>query len=216
MTMLIESLVGKLGGSWIYAGIKALILRFRPSKIPRRNAPRNFFECFGPGTSKEFVVSSIGAPNRKIESLWLYQFTDALAQFDFREDGSAQSVALALTNDSPSSGFALPTVGTPLGKLKFDEFVGERDGKFSHRSSLRTWELLYSVKFPPHWASNFYTFGALAVLAPGVLRESSFDTSVAEQSARMAAKGVLVNWVGISDSSEELSFDWSIALAAAV
>jgi hypothetical protein len=174
-----------------------------------------FFEHFGPGVCKEFVASSIGAPHRQIESLWLYQFSDALAQFDFRENGSAQSVALALTNDSPSSGFDLPAIGTPLGRLTLDAFTTERDGKLSYRSSLRTWELLYTVKFPPRWASNYYTLGALSLLAPGVLRESTFNTTIAEQTPRVAARGVLVNWVGISDTSEELWFEWSIALPAA-
>ena len=215
MIGLIESFLGKLSGSALSAGIDSLARRFRPVKISRPKAPRNFFEHFGPGVSKEFVASSIGAPHRQIESFWLYQFSDALAQFDFRENGSAQSVALALTNNSPSSGFDLPTIGTPLGKLTLDEFTTERDGKFSYRSSMRTWELLYTVRFPPHWVSNYYTFGALSLLAPGALRESTFDTKVAEQTPRVAAKGVLVNWVGISDTSEELWFEWSIALPAA-
>jgi hypothetical protein len=215
MTGLIESMFGKLGGSALWAGIDFLWRRFRPIKILRPKAPRNFFEHFGPGVSKEFVASSIGAPHRQIESLWLYQFSDALAQFDFRESGSAKSVALALTSNSPGSGFDLPTIDTPLGKLTFDEFITERDGKFTQRSSLRTWELLYTVSFPPHWTSNYYTFGALSLLVPGVLRESSCEVRVAEKAPRVAAKGVLVNWVGISDSPEELWFDWSIAMPAA-
>ncbi|WP_152670147.1 hypothetical protein [Lysobacter capsici] len=216
MTGLIESIFGKLGGSALSSGIKYIFRLFRPTKISRPRAPRNFFEHFGPGVSKDFVTRSIGAPHRQSQSLWLYQFADALAQFDFREDGSARSVALALTNNSPKSGFSLPTIGTPLGKLKLDAFATELEGKLSYRSSIRTWELLYTVKFPPHWASNYYTFGALSLLAPGVLLESLFDTNLADRTPRVASKGVLVNWVGISDTSEELWFEWSIALPAAL
>jgi hypothetical protein len=215
MIGLIESILGKLGGSALSTGISSLVRWLKPAKISRPKTPRNFFEHFGPGVSKDFVTSSIGAPHRQIESLWLYQFADGLAQFDFPDSGGARSVALALTETSPNSGFALSAVGIPLGKLTLDAFITERDGKLSYRSSLRSWELLYTVKFPPHWASNYYTFGALSLLAPGVLQESSFDTKVAERTPRLAAKGVLVNWVGISDTSEELWFEWSIALPAA-
>lgn len=211
---LIESILGKLGGSALSAGVSSLVRRFRPTKIPDQKAPRNFFDHFGPGVSKEFVKSHIGAPHRQSQSLWLYQFSDALAQFDFRGSDAARSVALALTNNSPASGFDLPMIGVPLGKLTLDSFAIEGDGQFSYRSSLRTWELLYCVKFPPHWASNYHTFGALSLLAPGALKESIFDTSVAEKTPELAAKDVLVNWIGISDSSEELWFEWSIAMPA--
>lgn len=216
MIGLIESILGKLSGSALSSGIGHVFRLFRPTNISRPKAPRNFFEHFGPGVSKEFVTRSIGAPHRQAQSLWLYQFADALAQFDFREDGSARSVALALTNNSPKSGFNLPTIGTPLGKLKLDAFSTELEGKMSYRSSMRTWELLYTVRFPPHWVSNYYTFGALSLLAPGVLRESSFDTNLAGRTPRLASKGTLVNWVGISDTPEELWFEWSIALPASL
>lgn len=214
MIGIIESILGRLGGSAFAAGVESLIRKFSPVKIVGQKVPRNFFDYFGPGVSKEFVVSKVGAPHRQIESLWLYQFSDALAQFDFRDGSGAKSVALALVNDSPKVGFDLPLIGASLGKLTFDSFAGEKEGEFSYRSSLRTWELLYSRKFPPQWASNYYTFGALSLLAPGVFRESSFDTKIAEHDPHAAAQGVLVNWLGISDTSEELWFDWSIAFPA--
>ena len=214
MIGLIEAAIGRLGGSAIVAGITSLIRKLQPTKISWQRAPRNFFEHFGPGVSKDFVRSKIGAPHRQSESTWLYQFSDALAQFDFSGGESARSVTLALTVGSPEAGFYLPVVEPPLGKLTLDYFSADLDGKFLYRSSLRTWELLYCVKFPPHWASNYYTFGALSLLAPFSFRESSFDTQMAERTPRLAAKGALVNWVGISDTSEELWFDWSIAVPA--
>ena len=214
MITLIESMLAKLGGSAIVGDINSLIRRFRPTNITGQNAPRNFFEHFGPGVSKEFVKSKIGAPHRQSGPVWVYQFSDALAQFEFTESDSARSVALALTNDSPTSGFNLPMIGIPLGKLTFDLFTTEKDGRFFYRSSMRSWELMYCVKFPPHWVSNHYTFGALSLLAPGSLKESIFDAATAERTPRVAARGVLVNWVGISESSEELWFDWSIAMPA--
>ncbi|MGM8228630.1 hypothetical protein ACSV5M_18760 [Cellvibrio sp. ARAG 10.3] len=72
----------------------------------------------------------------------------------------------------------------------------------------------YHVQFPPYWATNFYTFGALSLLNPFSLKESSFNTEEAERTPRAAAKGALVNWVGISSTPEELWFDWSIAISA--
>ena len=210
----IEAIIGRLGGSAIVAGVSSLIRKFSPTRISGQTAPRNFFEHFGPGVSKEFVESKIGPPHRQIESIWLYQFADALAQFDFSGGESARSVALALTVGSPAAGFVLPAVEVPLGKLTLGHFSADLDGKFLYRSTLRTWELLYCVKYPPHWASNYYTFGALSLLAPFSFMESSFDTQLAERTPRLAAKGALVNWVGISDTSEELWFDWSIAVPA--
>lgn len=214
MVGLIESMLARLGGTAIAAAFGSVVRRFRPSRISGQNAPRNFFEHFGPGVSKEFVKSKVGPPHRQVGALWLYQFSDALAQFDFASGDSACSVALALTNSSPSAGFDLPMIGAPLGKLTFDSFTAEKEGGFSYRSSLRTWELLYRVKFPPHWASNYHTFGALSLQVPGVLRESLFDTATAQRSPRLAARGILINWVGISDSPEELWFEWSIAMPA--
>jgi hypothetical protein len=211
---LIESIIGKLGGTALVAVIKSIIEKFKPTKIEEQKAPINFFEYFGPNVSKEFVKSKIGAPHRQTGSVWSYHFSDALAQFEFSENDSARSVALALTYNSPASGFDLPLVGIPLGKLTLDHFVMERDGKLSYRSSLRTWELLYHVQFPPHWTTNYYTFGALSLLTPFSLKESSFNTEEAERTPRVAAKGALVNWVGISNTPEELWFDWSIAIPA--
>jgi hypothetical protein len=214
MITFIETILARLGGSAIVTGIGALINRFRPIKITGQRAPRNFFDHFGPGSSKEFVKSKLGAPHRQSESFWFYQFSDALAQFDFSGGESARSVALALTVGSPSSGFDLPMIGVPIGKLTLDHFAADVDGKFVYRSSLRTWELIYCVKFPPHWASNYYTFGALSLLVPFSFKESSFDTQLAQRTPHLAAKGTLVNWVGISDTSEEMWFDWSIAVPA--
>lgn len=209
-----ETLFGRLGGSAVTAGVGALVHKFRPTRISGQKAPRNFFEYFGPGVSKDFVKSKIGAPHRQVEGMWSYQFTDALAHFDFSEGDSASSVALALVNSSPAAGFELPMLGVPLGKLNFDFFSPDDEGRFVYRSTLRTWELLYHVKFPPHWASNYYTFGALSLLAPFGIRESLFDTKIAEATPDTAAKGVMVNWVGISSSSDEMWFDWSIAVPA--
>lgn len=211
----IETVLGRLGGSALLSGFNSLILFFRPKKISRSKAPRNFFEHFGPGVTQSFVTNSIGAPHRQYESFWLYQFVDALAQFDFHPNGSARSVALALTNDSPRAGFPIPAVEVPLGKLTFDSLTNYEDGKFCYRNTIRTWELLYHVKFLPSWASNYYTFGALCVQAPGVLSEPEFDFNIARLSPRIAAKGTRINWVGVSDTSDELWFDWSIAMPIA-
>lgn len=208
----IEGILLKLAESATVAIIKSWFYKLWPTRIAGQNAPRNFFEYFGPGVSKEFVTSKVGAPHRQIGSLWLYRFADALAQFDFTGGDSARSVALALTDSSPSAGFDLPTIGTPLGKLTLDSFSTEQDGEFIYRKSSNTWELLYCTKFSPHWASNYYTFGALSLKAPGVLRESTFQTSIAEQNPDKAVKGVLVNWIGISETSDDLWFEWSIAM----
>ena len=212
MRNLIESFIGKLGGTAVIAAIKAIAEKYKPTKIADQKAPRNFFEHFGPNVSMEFVKSKIGAPHRQTESVWSYHFSDALAQFEFSENGSARSVALALTVNSPASGFDLPFLGVPLGKLTLGHFVMEREGKLSYRSSLKTWELLYQVQFPPHWATNYYTFGALSLLTPFSLKESLFNTEEAQRTPRVAAKGALVNWVGISNTPEEIWFDWSIAI----
>ena len=139
MKNLIESIIGKLGWTAIAAAIKSILYKFKRTKISEQKAPINFFDNFGPNISKGFVKSKIGAPYRQTESVWLYRFSDALAQFEFSENGSARSVALALTVNSPASGFNLPLVGIPLGKLTLDHFIMEHEGKLSYRSSLRTW-----------------------------------------------------------------------------
>lgn len=210
--MIFETLATRLGGSAFLAGVKYLYDRLVPHRIKAKKTPRNFFEHIGPGVSKEFVVASLGPPHRQCEEMWQYNFGDALAQIEFYVDGAARSVALAITNDSPKQGFKLPTLEVPLGKLTFNEFLVCPEGHFRYRSTLRTCELLYEVKFPPSWTSNHYTFGALCVLTPGALAESAFNTQLAESNASSAAKDVRVNWIGLSNSSEELWFDWSIAL----
>ncbi|GAB2521393.1 hypothetical protein [Lysobacter humi (ex Lee et al. 2017)] len=215
MAGLLESIIARLGSTALSAVGSYLRARFKPRRLDRPAAPRDFFEHFGPGVPQERVRELLGAPHRQLERHWGYVFKDALAQFEMDGAGVVESVALALTATSPKTGFPIPGLGIALGKLSLDHFASDIDGKFQLRESGRTWELVYQTQLPPSLTRAHYTFGTLSVLTPGELDESIFSVETARKSARLASKGVRVNWVGISRSPEELWFEWSLALPIA-
>ncbi len=163
----------------------------------------------------EFVREQLGTPSTRIDltpgKVWAYRFSDSVVQVEFGDDDCVKTLVLALTEDSPKRGFALP-FSAPLGQLTFDDLTPDQDGKLRYRSSLRTWELLFETRGIPHQISNYVTYGALVPLWPGRLADTSFDTSAARLAPRLAAKGVRINWVGVSRDDEEIWFDWQFAL----
>ena len=99
----------------------------------------------------------------------------------------------------------------PLGKITLAEAM-EDGGEFRFRSTLRTEELLFNSRIGPPGAWKHYTFGVLRPLASGMLAEGEFEWDYENKKLISKPENILVNWVGISESSKELWFDWSVAL----
>ncbi|MDP1663746.1 MAG: hypothetical protein Q8L79_01365 [Methylobacter sp.] len=173
--------------------------------------PKNLLEHLRPGVPRERVAEILGQAHKVCGRTWWYCCPSALVQIEFYDDGGASSVAIALTIGSPDSGFILPMHSTTLGKITLSE-VMEDEGEFRFRSTLRTEELLFQTRIGPPGAWKYYTFGVLRPLASGALAEGEFEWNYENQRLLSSPESVRINWVGISESSEELWFDWSIAL----
>lgn len=173
--------------------------------------PSNLLEHLRPGVPRERVAEILGPAHRVCGGTWWYCCPSALVQIEFYDDGGASTVAIALTIGSPESGFNLPMHSTALGKISLAE-VMEDDGEFRFRSTRRTEELLFHTRIGPPDAWRYYTFGILRPLASGSLAEGEFEWDYENKRLLSNPESVRINWVGISESSEELWFDWSVAL----
>jgi len=173
--------------------------------------PSDLLEHIRPGVSSERVRDVLGAAHKIYDNTWWYRCPEALIQIEFSERAGASSVVLALTLGAPSSWFIIPMFGRPLGSLSLAD-VFEEDGKFRYRSTLRTEELLFETRIGPPGAEKNYTFGVLRPLAPGSLADVNFDWDYNKKELRSDPRSVIFNWIGLSESTEELWFDWSLAL----
>ncbi|WP_211471558.1 hypothetical protein [Collimonas humicola] len=195
---------------WIERSEESPIPSARRPAIKDEHAPHNLFSHITPGVSQEYVRGVLGPPHRVYATTWSYRFVDALVQIEFRDGGGAKSVATGLTIDSPSSGFDVPMLGKPLGMLSMKDAV-EEQGELEYRSSLRTEEIICQTLIGPTGVWKYYTFGALWPLAPGCLAESSFTWNHEQGKLDCEQNDVRVNWLAISDSADEIWFDWGLA-----
>jgi hypothetical protein len=193
------------------SSVVELIRRYLPTKIIN-SVPYDILNKIEPSSSKEKVQEILGAPHRIISNMWLYRFRKALIQVEFYENGAVKTVALALTIHSPKRGFVVPMHSKPLGQIAFSDF-GLELSRLRHRSSLRTSELLLETRAGPPGAWVNFTFGSLSPLARGMLADANIPHVVDGVDFSKAAK-LRINWVGISESSEEVYFEWSLAIPA--
>ncbi len=184
----------------------------RPS-IETEKAPQNVFEHLQPGASKDRVREVLGSPHRTAGETWGYRFRDAMIQIEFWDSGSAKSVALALTIHSPKAGFKVPMIERPLGQLTLEDAMSE-SGEIEYRSTLRTEELLWKARIGATGAWLNYTFGALCPLAAGYLADVSFRWHREANRLITRPADVKINWMAVSDSIDEVWFEWSLGLPA--
>lgn len=163
------------------------------------------------GVPRERVRDVLGSAHKVVSNVWWYRCHEAMIQVEFYKDSGAQSVALALTLGSPASGFVVPGFGKALGSMRLADVLSD-DAPLRFRSSLRTEELLVETRVGPTGAWKNFTFGVLRPLAPGSLMDVEFDWDYETQALRSKPSEVLINWVGISESIEEVWFDWSVAV----
>jgi hypothetical protein len=185
---------------------------FRPS-VETSKAPKNIFDHIQPSASKDRVKEVLGSPHRMVGDAWGYRFKDAMVQIEFWDSGSAKSVALALTIYSSKAGFRLPMIDQPLGVLTLEDAMNDQ-GDLEYRSSLRTEEVLWKTRIGATGAWLNYTFGSLLPLAPGYLAETSFQWDHESKQLITSPADVKINWIAISDSMEEVWFDWSLGIPA--
>jgi hypothetical protein len=183
---------------------------FRPS-LETQKAPQNIFEHLQPSTSKDRIKEVFGSPHRVSDDTWCYRFKDAMVQVEFWDSGAAKSVALALTSYSPKAGFPIPMIDQPLGQLTLEDVMCNQ-GNFEFRSSLRTEEVLWKTRIGAPGAWFNYTFGALSPLTPGYLAGVSFQWDYESEQLITHPAGVKINWIAISDSMDEVWFDWALGL----
>jgi hypothetical protein len=79
-----------------------------------------------------------------------------------------------------------------------------------YRDSLRHQEVLVEVRLGPPGAWSNWTFGAMMAVGSRALHESYFEWDHEAGHLKTALSLVLVNWVAVSDSTDEVYFDWSM------
>lgn len=162
------------------------------------------------GCPKERVQDILGLPVKTLDGMWLYRFRNALIQIEFDSSFSTQSVILANTIYTSKKGFDLIWFDECLGDITFGHVDESLEG-LQHRSSMRTAEIYLQTVIGPPGAVVNWSFGALKPLTPGILAD--VDIPDIEQHFRKdGSANIRINWVGYSIHSDELFFEWSLAI----
>jgi hypothetical protein len=203
------SFVGKAAGSLVGPAGKYAIAKFRRPSIRLQRAPQNLLDYLKPSVSQDRVRELLGPPHQVVDDYWFYRFSDALVQTQFWPQGGAKTIALGLVGKRAEHRFPVPICQKPFGQLSIAD-VREEGDTFRYRSSLRHQEMLVEARLGPPGAWINWTFGAMMAVGSRALHESYFDWDYQAERLRTNPSLVLINWVAVSDSSEEVYFDWSI------
>lgn len=209
---MLEALTGFFGkalGSLVGPLWKYLLATFRRPTIRLAKAPRNILDHLKPSSSQEHVRAVLGAPHQVVEQHWFYRFADALVQIEFWQGGGAKSIALGLVGKGKERRFPVPICTKPLGQLSISDVRQEQD-TLRYRDSLRHQEVLVEARLGPTGAWSNWTFGAMMAVGSQALHESRFEWDREGNRLTTDPSMVLVNWVAISNSNDEVYFDWSM------
>lgn len=202
--------LGKLAGALVKPSWNYCSKIIRRPKISLSKAPKNLLDHLKPLASKERVQELLGAPHQVAGDAWHYHFSDVLIQVEYWPGAGAKSVALGLIGDSKAHQFPVPICSKPLGQLSLAD-VCSAQGMWRYRNSLRHEEILVEIPFGPVGALSYWTFGAMMAVGASALYESCFEWDSSFQVLKSSASGVLINWIAISNCSDEVYFDWSIS-----
>ncbi|MFN7570175.1 MAG: hypothetical protein ACK5TK_01780 [Betaproteobacteria bacterium] len=203
------SFFGKAAGSLVGPAWKYAVAKFRRPSIRLPRAPRNLLDHLKPSASQERVRELLGPPHQVVDDYWFYRFSDALVQFQFWPQGGAKTIALGLVGKRSEHRFPVPICQKPLGQLSIADVREEQD-TLRYRSSLRHQEMLVEARLGPPGAWANWTFGATMAVGSRALHESYFEWDSEAERLKTDASLILVNWVAVSNSSEEVYFDWSM------
>lgn len=203
------SFIGKAAGSLIGPAWKYVIAKFRRPSIRLQKAPRNLLEHLKPSASQDRVRELLGPPHQLVNEYWFYRFSDALIQVQFWRQGGAKTIALGLVGKRAEHRFPVPICEKPLGQLSIAD-VREDQDTLRYRDSLRHQEMLVEARLGPPGAWSNWTFGAMMAVGSRSLHESYFDWDSHNEHLKTDPSLVLINWVAVSNSSEEVYFDWSM------
>ena len=209
---MIEALAGFLGkalGSFAGPVWAYFVDKFRRPDVKLKKAPRNLLDHIKPTASPDHVRSILGPPHQISGENWAYRFADLIVQLEFWPGSGAKSVAVGLTGRSKQERFPIPGCSKPLGVLSIADAY-EEISSIRYRNSLRHEDILVSGRIGPPGAWQAWTFGATRALAARALHESYFEWDHAREQLITPASMVLVNWVAVSSSDDEVWFDWSI------
>ena len=200
-----KTLGGFVGPLWRY-----LVATFRRPSIRLTKAPRNLLEHLKPAASQDHVRALLGSARQVVEQYWFYRFADALVQIEFWEGSGAKAIALGLVGKRKEHRFPVPGCEKALGQLSIADVRCE-GSTLRYRHSLRHQEVVVEVRLGPTGAWSNWTFGAMMAIGSQALHESYFEWDAEADRLRTDASFVLVNWVAVSDSADEVYFDWSMS-----
>lgn len=176
-------------------------------KIKLKKAPKNVFEYIKPTSSKGRVKDLLGAPHNVLESKWCYEFLDAAIQIDFNDDSGAKYIVLGLQGIKKNYHFSIPMFEKPLGKLTLADVL-EEEGNLEYFQGLRSEELVFTTRIgPPGYWKQFH-FGVLWPLYGASVYESGFEWDHEDNKLKTPPENILINWVGISQGSDDVCFEW--------
>lgn len=205
----LAAFIGKTLGSLVVPAWKYFSLIFRRPNLRLSKAPRNVLEHLKPSASQDHVRAVLGPEYQVIGQHWFYHFADVLIQIEFWKKGGAKSIALGLVGNQKKHHFPIPICAKPLGQLSIADVLQEQD-TLRYRNSLRHEEVLVETRLGPTGAWSNWTFGAMMAVGSRALHESYFEWDREADRLKTAPSMVMINWVAVSDSSEEVYFDWSM------
>lgn len=186
----------------IFGGVSNELYRELPSSLLSQLRTR---------TSKGRVKEILGTHHLQSNDTWWYCCPNGFVQIEFRESGGIAAVAVALSAATPDMQFDVPFLSVPLGQLSLADVMAV-GGELSYRFTMRTEEILCLVRVGPPGAGLFITFGALWPHTEVRLRPSEFCWDREADALVSPPENVLINWIAISDSMEEIWFDWAVFL----
>ena len=209
MLEVLTGFVGKTFGSFVGPLWRYWVATFRRPSIALKKAPRNVLEHLKPSASQDHVRAVLGPAHQVMDQCWFYRFADVLIQIEFWKGSGAKCIALGLVGNRKEHRFPVPNCAMPLGQLSIADAPQEQD-MLRYRNSLRHEEIIVEVRLGPTGAWSNWTFGAMMAVGSHVLHESYFEWNSETKRLKIAPSLVMVNWVAVSDSSDEVYFDWSM------
>ena len=195
-------LLGPVSGD----AIKKILVRIRRPKVQLSRAPANILEHIAPGAPADRVRELLGSPHKAVSSVWSYRFEDLLLTIEFWKGGSVRTVLAGVAKIHKRARFKIYPLEFELGTLVLSDVVA--DGfNVRLRTTNKTEELLVQKNYGMpgnHW---YFTFGAL--WAPYIY-QSDFKWDYQKNKLNSDPSEVLMNWVAISESSDEVWFDYSM------
>jgi hypothetical protein len=97
----------------------------------------------------------------------------------------------------------------PLGKLTLADVLDE-EGVLEYNQWTWSQEIVYKTRIGPSVFCTYFHFGVLSNFFSHLIYESEFEWDHENNKAKTPPENILINWVGISQGSDNVCFEWRL------